>query len=125
MSRTPVSTNGEDVAFIVTIIKQVEIELYIKQSSRCATGFSWGAGMSYAFACSQAKWFKAVSVLTGGVISGYEDGHDPIAYRETHGINEPVVPFDRGVALADKFVGINYYQPTNIDKPWSGRVQTR
>ncbi|KAB8239534.1 hypothetical protein ETB97_000759 [Aspergillus alliaceus] len=114
------NTNGEDVAFIDAIIKQVEGNLCVDQSSRFATGFSWGGGMSYALACSRAKEFKAVSVLSGGVISGCEGGHDPIAYLGIHGINDPVLPFDGGVALANKFVGNNHCQPTNIGKPWSG-----
>ncbi|KAJ5416177.1 hypothetical protein N7465_004872 [Penicillium sp. CMV-2018d] len=114
------NTNGEDVALIDAIIKQVEGDLCVDQSSRFATGFSWGGGMSYALACSRAKEFKAVSVLSGGVISGCEGGHDPIAYLGIHGINDPVLPFDGGVNLANKFIQNNKCQPANIAKPASG-----
>jgi poly(3-hydroxybutyrate) depolymerase len=114
------NTNGEDVALIDAIIQQVEGDLCVDQSSRFATGFSWGGGMSYALACSRAKEFKAVSVLSGGVISGCDGGHDPIAYLGIHGINDGVLPFDGGVILANKFVGNNKCQPANIGKTWPG-----
>ncbi|KAF7587122.1 hypothetical protein BBP40_007693 [Aspergillus hancockii] len=114
------NTNGEDVAFIDSIINQVESDLCVDQSSRFATGFSWGGGMSYALACSRAKEFKAVSVLSGGVISGCEGGHDPIAYLGIHGINDNVLPFNGGVNLANKFAQNNGCQHANIAKPRSG-----
>ncbi|KAJ5740102.1 feruloyl esterase C [Penicillium manginii] len=114
------NTNGEDVSFIDAIIKQVEDDLCVNSSSRFATGFSWGGGMSYALACSRAKEFKAVSVLSGGVISGCDGGNDPIPYLGIHGINDPVLPFDGGLSLANKFVGNNGCQPKDIGKPGPG-----
>ncbi|KAE8333918.1 putative feruloyl esterase C [Aspergillus sergii] len=114
------NTNGEDVALIDAIIKQVEDDLCIDQSSRFATGFSWGGGMSYALACSRAKEFRAVSVLSGGVISGCEGGTDPIAYLGIHGISDPVLPFDGGVTLANKFVANNGCQPATVGRPGLG-----
>ncbi|KAJ5861167.1 uncharacterized protein N7529_008477 [Penicillium soppii] len=114
------NNNGEDVALIDAIIKEVESGLCVDPSSRFATGFSWGGGMSYALACSRAKEFKAVSVLSGGVISGCEGGNDPIAYLGIHGISDSVLPFDGGVNLANKFVGNNKCQPATISKPWPG-----
>ncbi|KNG86404.1 putative esterase [Aspergillus nomiae NRRL 13137] len=90
------NTNGEDVALIDAIIKQVESDLCIDQRSRFVTGFSWGGGMSFSLACSRAKEFRAVSVLSGGLISGCDGGYDPIAYLGIHGISDPVLPFDGG-----------------------------
>ncbi|KAF7595547.1 hypothetical protein BBP40_005582 [Aspergillus hancockii] len=87
------TAGGEDIAFIEAIIKDIETDLCVDQSSRFATGFSWGGGMSYALACSHAKEFKAVSVLSGGLISGCAGGYDPIAYLGIHRINDPVLPF--------------------------------
>ncbi|KAB8068234.1 putative feruloyl esterase C [Aspergillus leporis] len=114
------NTNGEDVALIETIIQQVESDLCVDQSSRYATGFSWGGGMSYALACSRAKEFKAVSVLSGGLVSGCDGGDDPTAYLSIHGINDPVLPFEGGVNLANKFVKNNGCQATNVGMPGSG-----
>ncbi|GFF44840.1 probable feruloyl esterase C [Aspergillus udagawae] len=114
------NNGGEDIAFIDAIIKQVEGDLCVDQSSRFATGFSWGGGMSYSIACSRAKQFKAVSVLSGGVISGCAGGNDPIAYLGIHGINDGVLPFQGGVQLAEKFVKNNRCQQANVGKPQSG-----
>ncbi|KAJ5239715.1 hypothetical protein N7468_004334 [Penicillium chermesinum] len=48
------NTNGEDVAFIDSIMQQVEADLCVDQSSRFATGFSWGGGDEL-FACVLAS----------------------------------------------------------------------
>ncbi|CBF82209.1 hypothetical protein AN5267.2 [Aspergillus nidulans FGSC A4] len=114
------NTNGEDVAFIDAIMEQVEDDLCVDQASRFATGFSWGGGMSYALACARAAEFRAVSVLSGGLISGCDGGNDPIAYLGIHGINDPVLPLDGGVTLANTFVSNNGCQPTDIGQPASG-----
>ncbi|OJJ57406.1 hypothetical protein ASPSYDRAFT_154482 [Aspergillus sydowii CBS 593.65] len=112
--------NGEDVALIDAIIEQVEGDLCVDQSSRFSTGFSWGGGMSYALACARANEFRAVSVLSGGVISGCDGGEDPIAYLGIHGINDPVLPFDGGVTLAQQFAANNGCSPTDIGRPDAG-----
>ena len=114
------NNNGEDVAFIDAIMEQVEGDLCVDQSSRFATGFSWGGGMSYSLACSRAKHFKAVSVLSGGVISGCDGGNDPIAYLGIHGIDDPLLPLDGGVEMAKRFVENNGCQPRNVEKPTAG-----
>ncbi|KAL4918741.1 Alpha/Beta hydrolase protein [Aspergillus aurantiobrunneus] len=114
------NTNGEDVALIDAIIEQVEADLCIDQDSRFATGFSWGGGMSYALACARASAFRAVSVLSGGVISGCDGGNDPIAYLGIHGISDPVLPLDGGVGLAETFVANNNCQPAEIGQPAPG-----
>jgi hypothetical protein len=49
------NTNGEDVALIDAIMKQVESDLCVDPNSRFATGFSWGSGMNFTLACSRAK----------------------------------------------------------------------
>lgn len=114
------NTNGEDTALIDAIIEQVEADLCVDQASRFATGFSWGGGMSYALACARASEFRAVSVLSGGVISGCDGGSDPIAYLGIHGISDPVLPWDGGVELAEKFVANNQCQPAEIGQPAPG-----
>ena len=112
---------GEDVAFIDAIIQQVEDDLCVDQESRFSTGFSWGGGMSYSLACSRANDFRAVSVLSGGVISGCDGGQDSIAYLGIHGINDPVLPFQGGVELADQFAQNNGCQGSNgVGQPASG-----
>lgn len=114
------NTNGEDVAFIDAIIQQVEDDLCVDQASRFATGFSWGGGMSYALACARASEFRAVGVLSGGLISGCDGGNDPIPYLGIHGINDQVLPIDGGIELANTFVSNNQCQQTEIGQPSPG-----
>ncbi|KAJ5543580.1 hypothetical protein N7535_006004 [Penicillium sp. DV-2018c] len=114
------NANGEDVNFIDAIIQQVEDDLCVDQSSRFVTGFSYGGGMSYALACARANQFRAVGVLSGGLISGCDGGYDPVAYLGFHGINDPVLPFDGGVNLLNTFVDNNGCQQANVGRPSSG-----
>ncbi|EAW13301.1 alpha/beta hydrolase family esterase [Aspergillus clavatus NRRL 1] len=114
------NTGGQDIAFLDAIIKEVESNYCVDQSSRFATGFSWGGGMSYALACSRAKQFKAVSVLSGGLISGCSGGNDPIAYLAIHGIKDNVLPFNGGISLANRFVKNNRCHQSEIHTPKSG-----
>ncbi|PKY00053.1 alpha/beta-hydrolase [Aspergillus campestris IBT 28561] len=118
------NNGGEDIAFIDAIIEQVEADLCVDQSARFSTGFSWGGGMSYALACARASAFRAVSVLSGGVISGCDGGTDPIAYLAIHGINDPVLPFDGGVELANQFAQNNGCQPAEVAQPPPGSGQS-
>ncbi|GAB1213007.1 hypothetical protein ATERTT37_002156 [Aspergillus terreus] len=118
------NNGGEDTALMDAIIEAVEADLCIDQSSRFATGFSFGGGMSYALACARASKFRAVSVLSGGVISGCDGGNDPIAYLGIHGINDPVLPIDGGIEMANKFVQNNGCQSADVGRPNSGSGQS-
>lgn len=114
------NVGGQDVAFIDSIIEQVEADLCVDQSSRFSTGFSYGGGMSYALACARAGEFRAVSVLAGGLISGCDGGNDPIPYLGIHGINDPVLSIEGGIELADTFVQNNGCQPAEVAQPAPG-----
>ncbi|KAI6779415.1 putative feruloyl esterase C [Emericellopsis cladophorae] len=111
---------GEDVLFMDQIMEYVENDLCVDQDSRFATGFSWGGGMSYALACSRAAQFRAVSVISGGLISGCDGGNDPIAYLGIHGISDNVLSIDGGVDLANTFVSNNGCQQANVGRPNPG-----
>jgi len=62
-------SNG-DVAFTDAIIAQLEGDLCIDQSRIFATGFSFGAGMSMALACTRADVFRAVAFFSGADLTG-------------------------------------------------------
>jgi poly(3-hydroxybutyrate) depolymerase len=101
------NSGGSDIAFVDSIIKQVEADLCVDQTQRFATGFSYGAGMSYSIACSRAGEFRAVAPIAGGLISGCEGGTDPIAYLGIHGVSDNVLPVSGGIELANTFVKNN------------------
>jgi poly(3-hydroxybutyrate) depolymerase len=101
------NTGGDDIRFIDDMIQTVEADLCVDQNLRFATGFSYGAGMSYSIACSRAKQFRAVAALSGAVLSGCEGGNDPIAYYGQHGIGDTGLPIERGQQMRDRFVKNN------------------
>lgn len=111
---------GRDIAFVDSIIEQVEADLCVDQGSRFATGFSYGAGMSYSIACSRAGDFRAVAPIAGGLISGCDGGNDPIAYLGIHGVSDDVLPISGGIDLANTFVGNNGCQAKEIQQPAPG-----
>lgn len=102
------NTGGEDVLFVDAMIKAVEDSLCVDQTLRFSTGFSYGGAMSYALACTRAKAFRAVAVLSGGLLSGCAGGgSDPIAYYGQHGLSDPLLPIAQGRQMRDRFVGNN------------------
>lgn len=114
------NTGGEDLAFLDAMVKSIEAGLCVDQAQRFSTGFSFGGGMSYAIACARAKDFRAVAVISGGVISGCEGGNDPIAYLGIHGINDNVLNISGGRGLRDRFVRNNGCRSQSPREPGSG-----
>lgn len=114
---------GRDIAFVESIIEQVEADLCVDQTQRFATGFSYGGGMSYSIACSKAGDFRAVAPIAGGLISGCEGGKDPIAYLGIHGISDNVLPISGGIELANTFVKNNGCQAKEVAQPSPGSGQ--
>jgi poly(3-hydroxybutyrate) depolymerase len=112
------NAGGEDITFVDEMMKTVEADLCVNTKLRFATGFSYGAGMSYSLACSRAKVFRAVSVLSGGRISGCAGGTQPIAYMGVHGTSDNVLPYRGGVAIRDHMVKNNGCKSqTNTPEP--------
>jgi poly(3-hydroxybutyrate) depolymerase len=114
---------GSDLAFVDSIIEQVEADLCVDQTQRFATGFSYGGGMSYSIACSRAGDFRAVAPIAGGLISGCDGGTDPIAYLGIHGISDNVLPISGGIDLANTFVKNNGCQAKEVAQPAPGSGQ--
>ncbi|CAM5417527.1 hypothetical protein SGLAM104S_02733 [Streptomyces glaucescens] len=63
-------TGGEDVTFVDDMLRRIEADLCVDTTQRFALGFSHGAAMSYALACSRATVFRAVAIQSGGQLSG-------------------------------------------------------
>jgi poly(3-hydroxybutyrate) depolymerase len=99
--------NGQDVAFTDAILAQVEAGLCIDTTRIFATGFSYGASMSYAIACARADVFRGVALYSGAQLSGCDGGTKPIAFFAAHGLNDSVLDIQRGRELRDHFVAVN------------------
>ena len=70
-----------------------------------STNFSFGEAMSFEIACSLAKDFHAVAVLSGNPnISGAcVDGNDPISHYGEHGVSDAVLPIAGGYTMRECF----------------------
>lgn len=101
------NSGGQDITFVDQMRETIENALCVDQGQRFALGFSYGASMSFSIACSRAKDFRAVAVISGGELSGCDGGNDPIAYIGIHGVSDGTLPISGGRALRDRFVNNN------------------
>lgn len=109
--------NGEDITFLNAIRKEVEDNLCVNEKLRFSLGFSYGGAMSFSLACSNAKDFRAIAVLSGATLSGCAGGTDPIALYSQHGVKDSVLPIDSGRQIRDRFVKLNGCTPKNAPEP--------
>lgn len=98
---------GEDLAFFDGMVAAIESGLCVDTSLRFSTGFSYGGAMSFALACDRSKDIRAVSVISGGLLSGCSGGNDPVAYYGQHGTSDSVLPVAGGRSMRDRFVKNN------------------
>ncbi|KAI0191060.1 carbohydrate-binding module family 1 [Astrocystis sublimbata] len=117
------NSGGEDIAFVDAMRQEIENDLCVNQDQRFALGFSYGGAMSYSIACSRAKDFRAVAVISGGQLSGCDGGNDPIGYLGIHGISDGTLNIAGGRSLRDRFVGNNGCSRMNPQEPSPGSGQ--
>lgn len=111
------NSGGRDVALTDAILDEVLGDLCIDTSRIFATGFSYGAGMSYAIACARADVFRGVALYAGAQLSGCEGGTTPIAYFHAHGVGDSVLNVSQGRQLRDHFVDVNGCTSQNPPEP--------
>ncbi|USP72742.1 carbohydrate esterase family 1 protein [Curvularia clavata] len=114
------NSGGEDIAFVDAMRNSIEANLCVDTTKRFATGFSYGGSMSFSIACSRAKDFRAVAVISGGQLSGCAGGNDPIAYLGIHGISDGTLNIAGGRALRDRFVKNNGCTSQSPREPAAG-----
>jgi poly(3-hydroxybutyrate) depolymerase len=101
------NSNNRDITLTDDILELVQNDLCIDTTRIFATGFSYGAGMSYALACARADVFRGVALYAGAQLSGCTGGTTPIAYFHVHGVADSVLNISQGRQLRDKFVMVN------------------
>jgi len=114
------NSGGQDINFVDQMRQVIENDLCVDQGQRFAVGFSYGGSMSFSIACSRAKDFRAVAVISGGQLSGCSGGSDPIAYLGIHGISDGTLPISGGRVMRDKFVANNGCTKINPSEPATG-----
>ncbi len=111
------NTGDRDINLTDAILKEVSADLCIDTSRIFATGFSYGAGMSFALACARADVFRGVALYAGAQLSGCTGGTKPIAYFHAHGVGDSVLNISQGRQLRDKYVGVNGCTAQNPPEP--------
>ncbi|MFM9453815.1 cellulose binding domain-containing protein [Streptomyces europaeiscabiei] len=119
------NAGGEDVTLVDGILRRIEDDLCVDTTQRFALGFSYGAAMSYALACSRATVFRAVAVQSGGQLSGCSGGTQPIAYLGVHGLRDSILGISGGRTMRDRFVRNNGCTAQNPPEPTQGSLTHR
>ena len=114
------NTSGDDVAFTDALLAQVEAGLCIDTTRIFATGFSYGASMSYAIACARPDVFRGVILYSGAELSGCDGGTKPIAFYASHGVSDGTLAIAQGRELRDHFVEVNGVTPQKPPEPAVG-----
>jgi len=118
---------GDDTTLIGNIAAAAKAALCVDEDLVFATGFSYGAGMSFNLACEAPGTFRAVAPLSGvgartpnGTASGC--GAEPVAFYGQHGIGDASIPLERGRTMRDVFVKNNGCVPVaaNSTAPAAG-----
>ncbi|KAK8065917.1 hypothetical protein PG997_012664 [Apiospora hydei] len=105
------NSGGEDLAFVDAMVSSLKGDLCVDDKQLYSIGFSYGGSMSYSIACSRAKTFRGVAVMSGGQLSGCDGGNDPIAYLGIHGISDGTLniagaaPCGSGVHTKTEYAG--------------------
>jgi hypothetical protein len=116
------NTGGRDLTFTDDMVNLIQRDLCVDTTHIISTGFSYGAGMSYALACARANVFDAVVLYEGAQLSGCEGGNDPIGFMALAGLADQRTPIGPARAMRDRFVMNNGCTPQNPPEPSPGSL---
>jgi len=114
LNRGWANVDGADTALVATIAAAVKTGLCVDEDLVFATGFSYGAALSFQLACQLGgAVFRAVAPLSG--VGGREGeppcGTAPLAFYGQHGLNDTSIAVERGREMRDIFVRNNGCTP--------------
>ncbi|TFK27236.1 fungal cellulose binding domain-containing protein [Coprinopsis marcescibilis] len=118
------NTGNRDTTLVNQILTEIQNTLCVDETKIFATGFSYGGGMSYSLACSNANVFRAVSVIAGAQLSGCTGGETKIAYLGIHGVQDSVLAVSNGRQLRDRYLRVNGCQAKTAPEPARGADST-
>lgn len=118
--------NGQDMALMDAVVAQVEENFCVDTNHIYATGWSYGASMSYEVGCERplggttATWgVRAIAVYSAAQMSGSckPSTSHPVAYYASHGTHDSVLGYSGGVSLAQNWSnadGCTWQTPTSV-----------
>lgn len=101
------NADGEDLAFVDDIVKLIEDNYCVDTSHIFAQGVALGGGMAYEIACARASVFRGVAIYEGAVLSGCDNGKDPIGYFQMVGLADNTFTVAMARPMRDQFARNN------------------
>lgn len=116
------NSNNSDIALADAVVAQVEENFCVDKTRIFATGWSYGASMSYKTACerplgTENGFIRGIAIYSGAQLSGNCTPSKPVAFYGSHGTHDSVLNYDGGVGLAQNFAkanGCNWMTPTKV-----------
>jgi poly(3-hydroxybutyrate) depolymerase len=113
------------MALMDAVVKQVEENFCVDTNHIYATGWSYGASMSYEVGCERplggtgtATWgVRAIAIYSGAQMSGSCKPTTPVGFYASHGTHDSVLNYSGGVTLAQNFAkanGCTWATPTSV-----------
>jgi poly(3-hydroxybutyrate) depolymerase len=107
-------SGNNNMELMDAVVKQVSDNFCVDMNHIYATGWSYGASMSYEVGCQRplggtsATWgVRAVALYALAQMSGSCKPSIPIGYYLSHGINDSVLGYDGGVNLTKNYATTN------------------
>jgi poly(3-hydroxybutyrate) depolymerase len=95
--------NGSDMALADAVVSEIEQNFCVDTNRIFATGWSFGASMSYETACERplgvttngvGGYIRAIAVYSAAQLSGHCKPSKPVAYYASHGTGDTVLCYD-------------------------------
>ena len=119
-------SGNNNMALMDAVVKQVTENFCVDMNHIFATGWSYGASMSYEVGCERplggpaatANWgVRAIAIYSGAQMSGSCKPSISIGFYESHGTHDSVLNYSGGVGLAQNFAkanGCTWATPTSV-----------
>jgi poly(3-hydroxybutyrate) depolymerase len=106
-------SGNNNMELMDAVVKQVTDNFCVDMQHIYASGWSYGASMSYEVGCQRplggtSSWgVRAIAIYAVRQMSGSCKPSIPIGYYLSHGINDSVLPYDTGVSLTQNYAKTN------------------
>jgi polyhydroxybutyrate depolymerase len=94
-----VQNNVDDIAFIRQMLSDLGAIARLDPKRIYATGFTFGAMLSYRLACEMSDTFAAIAPLAGVLVYSPCQPHEPVSVLHIHGLKDIAVPFAGGLGI--------------------------
>jgi poly(3-hydroxybutyrate) depolymerase len=121
--------NDSDMLLADAVVAQIEQNFCVDTNRIFATGWSYGASMSYETACERplggvtngvAGYIRSIAVYSAAQLSGSCKPAKPVAYYASHGTNDTVLNYSLGLTLLQNMATVDSCTATTPTKVTSG-----